>query len=194
MAESKIIVLWDLEYVSPDGARERGYTGANDVREVFQLAAVKVDLSTGRELEYFDRLVSLHTFSALTKRIHELTSIQTQEILERGRPMDEVLSEFATFVGDLPAYAYGDDYGVAAEDAKRRGVANPLLRAQFYDIRPHVVAACPNADNYSSGASHNALGIEMPPKHWVHYALDDMRSLARVCAQLYREGKLKLPA
>jgi hypothetical protein len=111
------IVIFDTEYTTWDGARDRGWMGDNEYRELVQLGALKVDWPSGNVIDSLDILVKPVRNPKLSAFFTELTGI-TQDVVDRsGIAFDDALKIFFDFCGvDTPTLCYGNDFCILAEN------------------------------------------------------------------------------
>jgi len=188
-----VLVLWDTEYTTWEGAHQRRWRGPGEAREVVQIAAIKVNASDGyRELASFSALVKPVKNPQLSAYFTALTKITQQEVDKGGRSFDAALSAFAQFAegGTLPAWGYGtSDAAVVEETARVQGVAysreSRFAGGGLHNLRPILQRCGLEPHKWTSGSIHRALGIDLGKDH-VHNALFDVRSLRATLAELQK--------
>ena len=165
-------VLFDTEFTSWEGAKDRCWLGLGEHRELMQIGAVKVkNLESGAEYSAF---VKPQFNLELSEFIMEFTEI-SQDDVDGGRSLLEVLPEFSTWVGGLPMYCYGTDGKVIAENCWMYGIDNPIAYTQVHDVRQLLDAHGIDYSKYTSGILPKAFGVE--PELRAHDALNDVRNM-----------------
>lgn len=105
-------VVFALETTGPDPERN----------EIVEIGAIRV----GRDLVVQDSFRSLvRSYATIPRRVTELTGITQSAIDSEGKPLAEVITAFAAFVGDLPLVAFNADHGMAflGNASRRSGVS-----------------------------------------------------------------------
>lgn len=109
-------------------------TGLDSHRQqIIEIAAVKKDL---RVLQEFHYLIKLE--QSIPKSITNLTGITKDILLEQGKPLSWVLSEFLKFVGNLSLVGYGLNFDLKFIDNALQQLNLPLLTNRRYDLIKYV--------------------------------------------------------
>ncbi len=165
-------VLFDTEFTSWEGAKDRCWLNLGEHRELMQIAAMKVkNLESGDEYSEF---VKPQFNPELSEFIMELTGISQSDV-DGGRLLAQVLPEFAEWVGGLPMYCYGTDGKVIAENCWLYGIDNPIPFTQVHDVRELLDTHGIDYSKYTSGILPKAFGAE--PEFRAHDALHDVKNM-----------------
>jgi DNA polymerase III epsilon subunit family exonuclease len=85
-------------------------TGLNpDSHEIIEIGAIRANRDSDMHETFQTFVIPLGRISA---RITEITGINREMVKRDGLPLDQALSEFRTFVGELPLIAYNADFDV----------------------------------------------------------------------------------
>jgi Exonuclease len=187
--------IFDTEYTTWEGAQATRWNGRGQHREVFQIAAVRVeDGKAWKDLKTLSLLVRPQLNPVLSAYATELTGI-SQEMLERdGIETPEALARFADFTGDLCLFSNSMDLHILAETCGLQKVVMPLEPHRYLSLHYPLYAALdkhfsfPHAE-YPSGRLHELAGLT-PPSHLggVHNALHDVWSIYATCEWLKQQG------
>ncbi len=149
-------VVFDLETTGLDPCRH----------EIIEIGAIRVN----RDSEHHD------TFQALVKpkkkiseRITDITGISNEMVNQDGIPLDNALSEFRDFVGDLPLVAFNAEFDDSFLRAACASVAsNPftnevccalkLARRAWPGRKSYRLSALAKDGNLAMDGEHRALG------------------------------------
>jgi inhibitor of KinA sporulation pathway (predicted exonuclease) len=168
-------VLFDTEFTADEDSKRYHWSRPGEHREIIQIGAIRVrDLL---EIASFMRYVKPQRNPLLSGFIMSLTGI-TQADVDGGETFPDAYTAFVEFVGEWPAFSWGSDAEVFAENAELTGDPR-RLSAQYADMKPLVVPALTargiDESLYSSGTLHDAFGL--PAIGRAHDALNDMRNL-----------------
>lgn len=184
---SGTVIVADLEYTSWEGARERGWSGPGEYKEVVQIGAVRVDTGYGfAEAAAFSTLVRPNLNPVLSDYFVALTGITNDTLARDATGLDDALAAFAMFVGDLTVLSHGPDDVVIADDCTRNGLADPFVGHDWRDIAPEIRAI--TGAKLDSSELPARFGLAMDGQ--AHDALADARALARVLAHLRGNGRI----
>ena len=136
-----VIVVYDTEFTTWEGAWERGWSGANEHRELVQIAAQKIDLQTGVVIDSFERLVQPQINQELSDYFVQLTGITQVEVDKNGVLFADMLKDFLSWSSDCTRYAYGPsmhnadaDAAVLQENVELYGLHTFLDMEQFANV------------------------------------------------------------
>jgi inhibitor of KinA sporulation pathway (predicted exonuclease) len=185
------IVIHDLEYTAWEGSLARRWSGEGEYRELVQIGAVKLEChGEWTEIASFERF-SLPEFNpVLSDYFTDLTGITNDDLAREGRPFREVLTDFASFVGDSRIVAAnGDDARCLVENCGWREVGMPIEAARMLNLRPLFMAALnlPRSETISSDLP-GLFGLRMEGA--AHTALADARAIAQALSEITRRGGL----
>jgi DNA polymerase III alpha subunit (gram-positive type) len=110
------IIYTDLEYLYPEMTRESGRPSSKDLRQIVQIAAIKVN-ENGVEISSLDILVKPTYTSQLPEFFIELTGITQGQIDTHAISLEEGIRKFIEFVGDTSVRTYHKDYEVWQQNA-----------------------------------------------------------------------------
>ncbi|MFF5084830.1 exonuclease domain-containing protein [Actinoplanes sp. NPDC000266] len=185
-----MIVIFDLEFTSWDGAQERGWTGPGEFREIVQIGALRVDAALTVDGE-FDALVRPVRNPRLSGYFQELTGISAQAVAERGVGFADALDDFLKFCDGAYTLSYGNDMVILGENLilqspPDRAPAQPL--PPFVNVRPYLNRALPVTAHLAAGSLAHALRRPGPAES-THNALADCYSILEALRHLRAEGR-----
>lgn len=164
----------DLEYCYPGMTRENGRPSENDLRQIVQIAALRINTRTGDELSSLNTLVRPVFEKELPLFFVELTNITDELVQTQGVPFPEAWQKFVQFCDTTPIWTFHNDWYVLKQNC---GYVNiPYNLPPFIQVRDLLPRWGVDPSQYSSGTLHRAAGIEMHGH--VHNALHDVRSMA----------------
>lgn len=174
------LVVWDTEFTAWPGSQERGWTRPGEHREIVQIGAIALDATADfKEIAMFERIIQPKVNPRLSQYFVELTGI-TQERLDReGIPFPGALEAFAGFVNRWTGGigSFGRDDVVLDENCALHGIALPVERHRFQDLRPALEAAIRRKGMMSSELPRF---VGLPVAEQAHDALGDARAIASV--------------
>lgn len=132
--------------------------------EILELAAVMAD-STGAELSSFSALIRIS--KPVPPLITDLTGISQGDVDRDGRPLQEVMAAFATFIGTRPLFFHNAPFDISfLQGAARRSNHKfpnsvhdtlPLARAAWPNMRSHKLATLAKIIDDAPSPTHRAL-------------------------------------
>lgn len=191
----KPYVIYDLEYATDRTARNLNWGGFGQHREVLQIAAAIV--TPGEDwgnLPTFNQLVK-PVYTEHNAFIEELTGISQQMLNDDGLDAEGAMQDFAGFVGNLPAFANGNDLNVLAETAGLQKFTLPVNPLNFASMHVPLYTALDTLcdfhwEDFPSGRLHQLLDIPLRAGlGQVHDALRDVWSLHVTLEALAQQGK-----
>jgi len=189
------VVIIDTEYTTWPGAIESDWTAEDWMhREIIQIAAVRVNLETGEELEALDIIVKPKINDTLSDLCIDLTTITQERLDNEGGPFPAALEQLKEFCDKVPStniVTYGKDESVIAENCDINGVEYPFT-VDWFKMRPALMAMGVDVDDYSSGRLHELT--DTPLEGHVHYALHDVRSIAAFLIHQRKQDDEQSPA
>ncbi|MDA1310369.1 MAG: exonuclease domain-containing protein [Proteobacteria bacterium] len=180
------IVIYDLEYTAWEGSLARNWGGDAEYRELVQIGAVRLANQQGYpEIASFERL-ALPVFNpALSDYFTKLTGITNADLAAGGESFEEVITDFAAFVGVAKIVAAnGDDATCLSENCGWRGVVMPISAERTLSLRPMFMAALdlPREQTISSDLpQHLGLAMDGP----AHTGLADARAIALALREIF---------
>ena len=100
---------------------------------MIEIGAVKI---TPSGIENFQSLIKYE--AVLPKKIVDLTGITDKVLSEEGRDEKEVLSEFLSFIGELPLVGYNLNFDIAFIDKSLKRNNFPTLKNKRYDLLSYI--------------------------------------------------------
>lgn len=190
-------IVFDLEFTTWPGARERDWSAPGELREIVQIGALRLDADLAVADE-FETLVRPVVNPRLSPYFTELTGIGQEAVDREGRAPAAALGDFLGFCKGRSVLSYGNDMVVLGENAgwaRARGeqVANGFLDNGFLNVRPWINTLAPQTASANSGRLWQALGLPKPAAGAEHSALFDCHSIAAALRHL-SAGGARLPA
>lgn len=177
----KKAIVFDTEFTTWDGALERGWSGIDEYREIFQICALRVDLVNDEIEDSFERFVYPRKNPQLSKYAEDLTGI-TQEQVNNGVDFKEMYTDFLVWSNGLSLCSYARGSGkegegeVIKENIDLYGLDVPYDTRRFINLAGLFAEAGVNIQNFSSGELYKCFDLELPGD--VHNANHDANSLA----------------
>lgn len=185
LPEAGMIVLYDTEFTSWAGFRERGFKAPGRYPEIIQIGAVLLNTEDDlAEVDAFEILVIPTMNRELSDYIIDLTGI-TQATLERsGVAFEDALSAFTSFVDGRASglYSYGNDGVFLATNCELNGLPPPDDLPPECNVRRELAMRGIVDKRIDSSELPRIFGLE--DEHPDHDALGDARSLATVLRHL----------
>lgn len=100
---------------------------------MIEIGAVKI---TPSGIEEFQSLINYEAI--LPKKIVDLTGITDKVLSEEGRDEKGVLSEFISFIGELPLVGYNLSFDIAFIDKSLKRNNFPTLKNKRYDLLSYI--------------------------------------------------------
>jgi inhibitor of KinA sporulation pathway (predicted exonuclease) len=187
---SNIIVFYDTEFTTWEGAMERDWTGPGEYRELVQIGAVRFNLAALEELEEFIVLVKPKKNPVLSDFFVKLTGITNDDVAKNGLAFPDAYAQFQTFLNSTPSACYGWDAKVMRENltfnnmpASEQDFDSANIGPWFFDVgAPFGIKG-----KINSGKLAAALGAPMKSIQ-EHNALHDSRSIAAAYRFLIQKG------
>jgi len=193
-----VLVIYDLEFTTWDGAQSRGWTGPGEFREIVQIGALRVVPDTLVVDAEFEILVKPSRNPDVSDFFAALTGIDRSAVEQRGTDFLTALNAFLDFCDGSYALSYGNDMVVIGENIvlqipEGRAPARPL--PPFVNIRPHLNAILPATAQLAAGSLSRGLteaaglGLtEAGEAEPIHDALLDCRSILEALRYLRKLG------
>ena len=187
-----MFVIYDLEFTTWPGAQDRGWTGADEFREIVQIGALRVDSATLEVDAEFDVLVRPRHNPHLSEFFESLTAITNDDIAVKGQDFASALNAFLEFCGGNYAVSYGNDMVIIGENIilqfppdEAPGIPLP----PFANVRPHINAMIPATRELAAGSLHEGLsGNSDSPRGRAHNAVADCYGIVEALRHLRRLG------
>ena len=186
-----IIVVYDTEFTTWEGAMERGWSGVNEHRELVQIAAQKIDLQAGVVVDSFERFVQPSINPELSDYFVQLTGITQKEVDQKGVSCAAMLSDFLQWVGESTSYAYGPsldnkyaDAAVLQENVSLSKLETELDLEKFANIYHVFRSAGFDPAPRNSGRVYEYFDLQMTRQE--HNAMFDVESLVQSLFEVKR--------
>lgn len=187
-------VLFDTEFTAWEGSKERNWSLEWEHRELIQLAAVRICVSSqGVDvLSSFNELIKPQLNPNLSDYISHLTGIEQLVVDDMGVDFGSALTQFHQFCerGELRAYSWGNDFRILAENCTLYRTPKPAFDAGFRNLQQIARQLELPGSDLASGDLARANGVSLEGHN--HNALYDVRSLA-VTLDLWITSGLLLP-
>ncbi|TSC78272.1 MAG: inhibitor of the KinA pathway to sporulation [Parcubacteria group bacterium Gr01-1014_33] len=169
------IVLFDTEYTTWEGTKERNWSGPNEYREIVQIGAVLAETENFSELDSFSVLIKPRKNPMLSDFFTGLTGIAQETIDKEGVDFPVALEKFFKWTDLYQIYSWGGDADVLEENCGFCGIPFPFERARFSIIQPVFETRGIATKNYMSSTIVRAFGKELSRSQ--HNALNDARTI-----------------
>ena len=172
-------VLYDCEFTAWEGSMARSWSAPGEHREVVQLAALRLSVNGSHivKLAQFNLLVKPAINPQLSDYFSELTGITQAMVDQHGVDFQSAISQFHSFchLGSAPAWAWGKDAEVLAENAHLSGIALPSFAAGLHDLHQYLADRKFDEARFASGELAKVVGEEL--RGHAHNALFDVESV-----------------
>lgn len=178
-------VVYDLEWTAWEGSKERGWSGPDEHREVFDIGGVFVSGEDFKVGGTFRSLVKLEVVPKLPKYSQDLTGITQEEIDQEGIPFSQALKDFDEFTKGHDIYNWGTGDPKAIEESCRlKNLAYPF-EGRTHDIRDIFFAHDIPANEYMSSTIVEAFGEKN--QRTIHQGLDDALNIVEALKLLKKK-------
>lgn len=191
-------VVFDLEFTSWPGANAADWSAPGQLREIIQIAALRLRAETFDVVDRLDLLVQPTVNQELSPYVIELTGIDQPMIDSGGVPPAVAIGEFLGFCRRQAVFSYGNDMVVLGENvgwARARGEQIPhgFLSSSFLNLRPLINSVAPATAQSNVGRLWSALGLPSPATEGgQHSALYDCYSFAAALRHLCHDAPTPL--
>ena len=176
----------DTEYTSWEGSLQRNWSQPNEHREIVQIAAIRIDTNSLKELKQFSILISPHINSKLSTYFMNLTGID-QEMLSEANSVYEGFLKYKDFIKENLVYACGNEGEIFSENLQLSNISEFGELTEVNNLRKWFCNNGLNANKIpSSGDLHKKLGIKLAGS--THNALHDVRSILTSVKHLVKKG------
>ncbi len=191
--KEEIVVVFDTEYTTWEGAMERSWSGENEHRELVQIAAQKINLQTAEVVDSFERFVIPRINCDLSDYFTELTHIMQQDIEEKGIDFRVMLDDFLAWTKDVPILSYsrlggGADEVVLQENIDLYDLDITLPNKRLGNMVEIFNDGGIDTSGYNSGKLYQAFDLDLGGHQ--HNAMHDVDSLVQSLFALKRRLKL----
>ena len=177
------IVVFDTEFTTWEGAMERQWSGANEHREIVQLAAQKIDLKHETVIDSYEQLVRPRINTELSEYFQKLTGIDQHSVDEQGVDFLEMMQAFDIWAGDTDRYAYGcradepADVAVLQENIRLYNLPVEIDTQQYGNLAAVYQSVGIDTSRFNSGKLYQAFGLSLTGHE--HNAMHDVTSLVQ---------------
>jgi len=187
-----IATILDLEYTTWEGARERQWSGKNEHREIVQIGAKKIEVSSNGVIRIIDTLnmyVKPQINTQLSDLFKELTAISQDKIDNDGIIFNKLITPLSEFIADDIVFSWtNNDYSVICENINLYNIEkNPML--PFYNLQ-EIFEKKSLPIRINSG--HLAQSYNLNPAEQEHNALDDVSSIVDTIDYLLKTKQIKM--
>lgn len=176
-------VVYDLEYTTWEGARDRGWTGPGEHREVVQVGAVRLDGGAGLSL-----LVRPRLNPVLSDYFIRLTGVTQERVEAQGMGFEAALARLEAFAAGAVLVSNGADEAVLRENCRLTGLAFPF-EGRCRDVSALLARQAGAAVHVFSCDMIATFGLE--GRETAHDALGDARQVALVLRHLLDGGRIR---
>ncbi len=183
VAKHSIIIVYDTEFTTWEGAMARDWSGPYEHRELVQLAAQKVDLVSGVVLDSFERLVQPRINPVLSNYFISLTGITNEQVARGGVDFEVMYEALLAWAGEAPFFSYSmrlesyADADVLQENITLYQLPITLPRERFHTLTELFQSAQVDTTKYNSGKLYQAFNINLTGHE--HNAMFDVTSLVQ---------------
>ncbi len=175
------IVVFDTEFTTWEGAKERNWSGDFEHRELVQIAAKKINLRTESVIDSFELFIKPTINPILSEFFIQLTGISQTQIDENGIDFATGYKKFVSWSDDLPKFAYNRreyhpaDLSVLQENMELYNLPYEIPQNEYGNLAAVYQSVGIDTYQYSSGELFRAFGLELDGH--VHNAMHDVDSL-----------------
>ena len=181
-----IIIIFDTEYTSWEGAQERTWSGPGEFKEIVQICAIKIETEDFTELDSLKIYIKPVKNPILSEYFKNLTGISQEIVDKEGIGYLEALNKFKDWCGDIKVYSWGGDAKVMEENAKLLNIDFPFATDKHGDIRDIFEKSGIEVSKFMSSTIPTAFGAKS--EQIGHDALNDARSIAQALRLLKAKG------
>lgn len=182
------VIVFDTEYTTWDGAKERGWSNPNEHRELVQIAAQKINVEEESVLDSFSMLVRPRVNPQLSPYFTELTHLTQAEVDAEGEDFAIVYPAFMAWCEGRTIFSYGSskrtDGDILKENIDLYELDLHYDPDQHENLRPLFAANGVDVEQYTSGQLYRAFGLDLGGH--VHNAMHDVDSLVQSLFALQR--------
>lgn len=185
------IVIFDTEFTSWPGAMERHWSGSNEHREIVQIAAQKINLTTEVVVDSFMQIIRPAINPILSEYFVTLTGLTQALVDQEGIDFNLAYEQFEMWSAGLPIFSYAkqlgehSDRGVLEENIQLYNLSHVLDSGRYDTLTAVFQAANIDTNQFTSGELYRAF--DLPLEGHVHNAMHDVDSLV---ASLFALKKL----
>ena len=175
------IVIFDTEFTTWEGAMQRNWSGEHEHRELVQMAAQKINLSTGEVISSFELLVKPTINPVLSSYFTDLTHITQDQVDRQGVSFSRMYEQFMQWAGGAPKYSFSQevdsasDMGVLKENIALYQLPVSLPEEEFGTVTKVFQVVGLDTTQYNSGKLYQAFDIKLDGHQ--HNAMHDVQSI-----------------
>jgi inhibitor of KinA sporulation pathway (predicted exonuclease) len=179
-------IVFDLEFTSWQGALKGRWLAPGQFKEVVQIGAVRLDVSTLAERAACNLLVRPRLNPELSEYLVELTGISNARIAQDGVDFAPAYQAFLEFCADGIACAFGRDDLVLAENLTLYGLSTQPRLRRYFNIAEWLRTNGVETKGRHACDVGPLCGAQFVGQR--HDALDDARSVAAGIRALVHKG------
>jgi inhibitor of KinA sporulation pathway (predicted exonuclease) len=187
-----IATILDMEYTTWEGARERLWSGIGEHREIVQIGAKKIEISStgvGRIIDTLNIYVKPQINTKLSELFISLTAISQEKIDKDGLIFDKVIEPLSEFIGNNKVFSWtNNDFSVICENVELFNIPNNPI-SPFFNLQ-EVFEKNKLPTKLNSG--HLAQSYNLPAVNQEHNALDDVSSMVSTIDYLLSSKIIKI--
>ncbi len=180
------VILFDTEFTAWPGSMARNWKGPGEHREIVQIGAIRLGAQQLDEKSSFNVLIKPMHNPVLSSYFEALTDISNERLQADGISFAQGVTAFQSFIGQRPAFAYGRDDLIIAENASLLGHPDLWQAAPASNLRLWLEKVGVPLAGVHSGELAAHVGASAQGR--IHDALTDARSLAEAVRYLVARG------
>ena len=180
-------IIFDTEFTSWEGSRERNWSGEYEEMELVQIGALKIKKlkTTIKVVKKLNIYIKPRINPILSDYFKKLTGIEQSTIDKKGLRFTEAMKTFYRFCKNkngekFNLYSFGNDFHIIKNNLQLNSINKKSKfykwERKFFDISPFFEPYV-NVKKYSSGTLYKAFKLKPKNKTSVHNALWDGKSL-----------------
>jgi inhibitor of KinA sporulation pathway (predicted exonuclease) len=178
---NRLVTVFDTDYTTWEGAKERNWSGKNEHREIFRLTALKIDLLTSKILSSFSRIVRPRKNPILSDFALQFHHAKQSEI-DAGVDFSDMYKDFLVWSDTVLICSFdrnldnNGDGTILKENLDLYKLDLPYQKTRFYNLAELFKAVGIDIMNTSDSDIFKMFQIEL----WGHEhdSSHDVRSLA----------------
>lgn len=179
---TKNIVLFDTEYTSWEGSRERGWSKSNEHKEIVQIGGIILETQNFTEVSSFNVYVKPVFNPVLSEYFINLTAITQEVVQSRGIDLTSAYAKFVDWSSGIDSYSFGHDEKVIIENFGLLNINANFQTQRFFNARNLFEENNIDTKNYNSGNIIEYFGKKT--KLRAHDALNDSRIIAEALREM----------
>ena len=180
------VVFFDLEFTAWEGSMASGWLAPGQFREIVQIGAVKMEMTTLETLGEFNCLVRPRINRELSVYFENLTGITNAMVAGRGIDFEAAYREFISFLGGAPICSFGRDDIVLEGNLALYAIRGAPKLPPHCNVMPWLARHGIDMTGRHSCDVARACGVAFTGR--AHDAFDDARSVASGVSALIKRG------